>query len=389
MRRAHGRVRGWGFGLALLVVLVGIGMPATAATATASTSAPDFALPFPCGEAWHGTTRAGHSHALAVDFNSYEGEEWEHRHPVLASADGVVLSSGYETDYEGYGYTGFGNYVLLAHGDGWTTFYAHLDFVQAGIGPGVEVDRGTMLGGVGNTGRGSRQHLHYEQALDGRVQRASFHGQTLPWGVDVESANCPEPPDECSVLMAFPDVSVGSYYDRAVQWMADESISYGIGPDHLFFPTWSTTRGQVATLIWRAAGRPAAPFESPFADVDPWAFYGRAVSWMADAGLTTGTGPGEFEPERPVTRAEVITLLWRWAGSPVGHPRAGFDDVEPDRYFEPAVRWATALAVTTGVGDTGRFMPSVVVTRSEVAAFLYRQAGSPLVTPVTACSTTE
>ena len=317
MRRAHRRVRGWGSCLAVLAVVIAMARPAPAEAATGPAPDPDFSLPFPCGELWHGTTRAGHSHPLAVDFNSYEGEEWEHRHPVLSSADGVVLSSGFETDYEGYGYTGFGNYVLLGHGDGWTTFYAHLDFVQLGIGPGVEVDRGTVLGGVGNTGRGSRQHLHYEQALDGRVQRASFRGVTLPWGVDVESDNCSEPPNACATLMAFPDVRVGTFYDRAVQWLADESISYGIGPDHLYFPTWPTTRGQVATLLWRAAGRPPASFESPFADIDPWAFYGRAVSWLAEAGLTTGIGPGVFEPHRPVTRAEVVTLLWRWAGSPV------------------------------------------------------------------------
>ncbi len=389
MRRAYGRVRGWVFGLALLAVVVGVGIPATADRAAGATPDPDFALPFRCGELWHGTTRAGHSHPLAVDFNSYEGEEWEHRHPVLSSADGVVLSAGYETDYEGYGYTGFGNYVLLGHGDGWTTFYAHLDFVQPGVGPGVVVDRGTVLGGVGNTGRGSRQHLHYEQALEGRVQRASFHGVTLPWGVDVESANCLEPPDACSVLVAFPDVAVGTFYDSAVQWMADESISYGIGPERLYFPSWPTTRGQVATLMWRAAGRPPASFESVFADVDPWAFYGRAVSWMAATGLTQGTGQGLFEPERAVSRAEVVTLLWRWAGSPDGHPPSGFDDVEPGRYFEPAVRWAKAIALTTGVGDTGLFMPRLAVTRAEVAAFMYRHAGSPTVTPVTACSVTD
>jgi hypothetical protein len=301
----------------------------------------------------------------------------------------VVLSSGYETAYEGYGYTGFGNYVLLDHGDGWTTFYAHLAYIQPGIGPGVVVDRGTVLGGVGNTGRGSRQHLHYEQALDGRVKRASFHGVTLPWGVDVVSANCSQGPDACSVLLAFPDVIVGTFYDRAAQWMADESISFGIGPDGLYFPSWPTTRGQVATLMWRAAERPPAPFASAFTDVDPWAFYGRAVSWMAVTGVTNGTGPGMFEPERTVTRAEVVTLLWRSVGSPDGHPPSGFDDVEPGTYFERPVRWAKATALTAGVGDTGLFMPHVAVTRAEVAAFLYRHAGSPAVTPVTACSATD
>ena len=162
MRWACWRVRG--LGLALLVAAVGIGMPATADLAAGAIADPDFALPFPCGELWHGTTRAGHSHPLAVDFNSYEGEEWEHGHPVLSSADGVVLSSGYETDYDGYGYTGFGNYVLLDHGDGWTTFYAHLAHVHPGIGAGVAVERGSVLGGVGSSGRGSRNHLHYEQA---------------------------------------------------------------------------------------------------------------------------------------------------------------------------------------------------------------------------------
>jgi murein DD-endopeptidase MepM/ murein hydrolase activator NlpD len=360
--------------VALLAVAAAVMATAVVVAPPAAAAGPgvEFQMPFPCGEPWHGTTRPGHNHHFAVDFNSYEGEEWEHGHPVLASAAGVVLSSGFETFYDNFGYSGFGNYVLIDHGRGWTTFYAHLSHIDPAIGPGVPVATGTVLGGVGNTGSGSRNHLHYEQALDGVVQRATFGGETLPWGVDVRSGNC----GSCGALAAFADVPVDTYYAPAVQWAAESSLTHGVGAG-LFLPTAPTTRGQSATLLWRLAGKPAAPEDTGFVDVTSSAYYGSAVAWMSADGLSTGTRPDRFEPARFVSRAEIVTLLWRLEGRPVDLPPAAFADVPAGTYFAPAVAWAAAEGITTGVGDTGLFLPHWPVSRADILVFLHRHAGSP------------
>ena len=120
---------------------------------------------------------------------------------------------------------------------------------------------------------------------------------------------------------------------------------------------------------------------SLFFDVPSSAFYAPAVSWLATSGVTTGTGPGEFSPEGLVTRGQMAAFLWRYRGSPGGSPPAGFSDVPAGAFYADAVNWLAAEGITTGV-QPGRFAPDDVVTRGQMATFLHRLEGSPGGAPV-------
>ena len=177
-------------------------------------------------------------------------------------------------------------------------------------------------------------------------------------------------------VAGFGDVPEGRFYTEAVQWMVDNEITSGTSPG-CFSPEANTTRGQLATFIHRSEGEPAAG-SAGFADVANGAYYADAVGWMVEMGITTGTSPATFEPDRPVTRGEVATFLHRVAGEPAsdGEP---FVDVHGDDFFADAVAWMVEMEITTGTSPT-TFEPHRSVTRGEVATFLYRAAGEPAVT---------
>ena len=176
-------------------------------------------------------------------------------------------------------------------------------------------------------------------------------------------------------VAGFGDVADGEFYTEAVQWMVDHEITSGTSPG-CFSPGNATSRGQVATFIHRAHGAPAGG-SSGFVDVARDAYYAAAIGWMVDAGITTGTTPSTFAPDRLVTRGELATFLHRAAGSPAGG-NGSFVDVGPDDFFADAVGWMVAEGITTGTSAT-TFSPHRFVTRGEVATFLHRAAGSPAV----------
>jgi uncharacterized protein YkwD len=177
-------------------------------------------------------------------------------------------------------------------------------------------------------------------------------------------------------VAGFGDVAGDEFYTDAVQWMVDNDITSGTSPG-CFSPGNATSRGQVATSIHRTHGEPSAG-QSGFADVAAGSFYASAVGWMVDAGITTGTSPATFEPDRLVTRGELATFLHRAEGSPASGGES-FVDVDAGDFFADAVGWMVAEGITTGTSPT-TFSPDRYVTRGEVATFLYRVAGSPGVT---------
>lgn len=169
----------------------------------------------------------------------------------------------------------------------------------------------------------------------------------------------------------FDDVDPDAYYGPAVTWLRDQGLTTGVGGSNRFEPLRDISRGEVATLLWRRAGSPPAP-GAPFVDVDPAAYYGDAVAWLAEEGLTTGVaGSDRFEPGRPITRAEVATLLWRAEGRPTGGDET-FRDVRDGTFYTDAVRWMRADRITSGYGRTGLFLPDRRISRAEVATFLWR-----------------
>jgi hypothetical protein len=172
----------------------------------------------------------------------------------------------------------------------------------------------------------------------------------------------------------FCDVPDGLYFSLAVGWLFRSGITTGVAPG-LFGPYQVLSRAQMVTFLWRQAGEPAVGAASGFTDVVPGSYYDAAVRWAKAEGITTGTSPTEFSPHVTVTRAQLVTLLWRLAGSVKSAP-SSFGDVAAGRYFTTAVGWASANDITTGTTST-TFSPYDDVTRAQAATLLHRQAGSP------------
>lgn len=176
-------------------------------------------------------------------------------------------------------------------------------------------------------------------------------------------------------VAGFGDVAPDEFYTEAVQWMVDTDVTSGTSPG-CFSPGNATTRGEIATFLHRAEGRPAGG-HTPFADVAGTDYFAEAVGWMVRAGITTGTAPTTFSPDRLVTRGELAAFLHRAEGEPDGGAEH-FHDVAPQDYFAEAVAWMVDAGITTGTSPTS-FSPHRHVTRGEVATFLYRVAGEPAV----------
>ena len=167
----------------------------------------------------------------------------------------------------------------------------------------------------------------------------------------------------------FADVPANSYYADAVLWAAKKGITGGIG-NGLFGPNQPCTRAQIVTFLWRAAGSPEPKTMSSFADVSMDAYYAKAVAWAVENGITTGTGDGKFSPDATCTRAQSVTFLFRAIGKLVDS-KAEFSDVLTDSYYANAVAWAVENGVTNGIGD-GLFGPNNSCTRAQIVTFLFR-----------------
>ena len=175
--------------------------------------------------------------------------------------------------------------------------------------------------------------------------------------------------EDNSVLNFFYDVPNEAYYFEAVKWAVAQEITSGVG-GNLFAPDQPCTRAQIVTFLWRAAGSPEPKRAGSFADVPAGAFYAKAVAWAVDAGITTGTGEGGFSPDEPCTRAQAVTLLCR-AQRAKAEGRAQFSDVPADAYYAEAVAWAAESGVTDGIGG-GLFGPEQDCTRAQIVTFLWR-----------------
>ena len=167
----------------------------------------------------------------------------------------------------------------------------------------------------------------------------------------------------------FSDVSTSAYYYEAVKWAQEKGITGGIG-NGLFGPNQPCTRAQIVTFLWRAAGSPEPKAMSSFADVSMDAYYAKAVAWAVENGITTGTGDGKFSPDATCTRAQSVTFLFRAIGKLVDS-KAEFSDVLTDSYYANAVAWAVENGVTNGIGD-GLFGPDNSCTRAQIVTFLFR-----------------
>jgi len=174
---------------------------------------------------------------------------------------------------------------------------------------------------------------------------------------------------------AFCDVPVGSWYEASTEWMVANGITTGVAP-RSFGPDRLLTRAQMVTFMWRESGSPAVGTDSGFSDSDPLAYYARAVTWARSNGITKGTSASTFSPDKAVTRAQLVTLIWRRAGSPAVSANAVFTDVPQVAWYAQAVAWAKARGVTKGTSAI-TFSPDAPVTRAQAATLLYRNATLP------------
>ena len=168
----------------------------------------------------------------------------------------------------------------------------------------------------------------------------------------------------------FGDVSTDAYYYKAVQWAQEKGITDGIS-SNLFGPKQPCTRSQIVTFLWRAAGSPEPKGTAAgMTDVVPGSYYAKAVAWAVENGITTGTAEGTFSPDATCTRAQAVTFLAR-AQNAKATGKTAFSDVPADSYFADAVAWAQANGVTTGTSET-TFSPDNDCTRAQIVTFLYR-----------------
>ncbi len=167
----------------------------------------------------------------------------------------------------------------------------------------------------------------------------------------------------------FRDVPADAYYYEAVQWAVETGATGGVGDD-LFAPDAACTRAQIVTFLWRAAGSPEPQSKADFTDVPANAYYAKAVAWALENGITKGTSATTFSPDDPCTRAQAVTFLAR-ALSAKAEGTADFLDVAESAYYCGAVAWAAENDVTSGVGGK-RFAPDQTCTRAQIVTFLYR-----------------
>ena len=167
----------------------------------------------------------------------------------------------------------------------------------------------------------------------------------------------------------FADVATDAYYYDAVKWAVEKSVTNGVS-ETLFGPDQACTRAQIVTFLWRAAGSPEPKSGSSFADVAADAYYAKAVAWAVENGITKGTSETTFHPDETCTRAQGVTFLYRALGK-LAAAQAGFTDVAADSYYADAVNWAAENGVTKGISET-LFGPDGSCTRAQIVTFLYR-----------------
>lgn len=167
----------------------------------------------------------------------------------------------------------------------------------------------------------------------------------------------------------FADVSADDYYYEAVKWASENGVTGGIG-ENLFGAKLPCTRAQIVTFLWRAAGSPEPKGMSGFVDVSADAYYAKAVAWAVEQGIVSGTSATTFSPDAVCTRAQSVAFLYRAFGTRTDKA-AGFSDVSTDAYYADAVAWAVENGVASGIGG-GLFAPDQDCARGQIVAFLYR-----------------
>ena len=168
---------------------------------------------------------------------------------------------------------------------------------------------------------------------------------------------------------SFADVPANAYFADAVKWAVDKGVTNGLS-DTIFGPYESCTRAQIVTFLWRAAGSPEPKAASNFTDLPASAYYAKAVAWAIENGITNGMTETTFAPNATCTRGQSVTFLYR-ALKGTASGSTNFTDAKSDAFYADAVNWAAEQGVVNGYPD-GTFRPEAPITRQEMATMLYR-----------------
>ena len=172
-----------------------------------------------------------------------------------------------------------------------------------------------------------------------------------------------------AVSTGFADVPADAYFADAVKWAVDKGVTNGLS-DTMFGPYEPCTRAQIVTFLWRAAGSPEPKTASSFTDVSASAYYAKAVAWAVENGITNGMTETTFAPDATCTRGQSVTFLYR-ALKGTASGSTNFTDVKSDTFYADAINWAVANNVTNGTSNT-TFSPNADCTHAEIVTFLYR-----------------
>lgn len=175
--------------------------------------------------------------------------------------------------------------------------------------------------------------------------------------------------EDNSVFNFFYDVPNDAFFYEAVKWAVKSGVTNGLS-DTMFGPYESCTRAQIVTFLWRAAGSPEPKTASSFTDVPANAYYAKAVAWAVENGITNGMTATMFAPDATCTRGQSVTFLYR-ALKGTASGSTNFTDVQSDAFYADAINWAVANNVTNGTSNT-TFSPNADCTRAEIVTFLYR-----------------
>ncbi len=170
--------------------------------------------------------------------------------------------------------------------------------------------------------------------------------------------------------IGFSDVKPGTFYFDAVRWAQENAVTSGVTKWE-FMPEREVTRAEVVTMLWRAVQPPVRELGHPFTDVTTENFYNDAVVWAYHNGIISGVTETTFEPLRTCTRAELLTMLWRLANKPDAQGENPFTDVDTDRFYAEAVLWASEEGIANGMTET-TFEPLTISNRAHTVTFLYR-----------------
>ena len=226
---------------------------------------------------------------------------------------------------------------------------------------------------LGKKHNGLYANLYFYNSKSGELEFQSagmISGGKASWAFDHASDYAIVIDKESHEPMTFTDVPDTAYYAEAVNWAVAKKITNGKA-NGLFGSNDPCTRAQIVTFLWRAAGSPEPKTMSSFSDVPAGSYYAKAVAWAVENGITAGTGDGKFSPNAPCTRAQAVTFLYRASGSPAVSGSAVFGDVAANAFCANAVAWAVENGVTNGT-SASTFSPGSGCTRVQIVTFLYR-----------------